>query len=99
METRDDLISVTLPPEPGSFQPTSWASNLIGFISRGISWWPVSLLLPLACVGFLQLGGLAIGGYRYSLQDLEHLVRAGVVLASELLLAAFATELLSVGWA
>src|ERR1700730_5583037 len=99
METRDDLISVTLPPEPGVYQPTSWARNLIGFIRRGISWWPVSLLLPLACVVILQGGGITIGEYRYSLQDLEHLARVGVVLASELLLAAFATELLSVGWA
>jgi sterol desaturase/sphingolipid hydroxylase (fatty acid hydroxylase superfamily) len=99
MEIRDDLISVTLPPEPGGFQPPSWALGFVRFIRRGISWWPVSLLLPLACVVLLQKGGIAIGGYRYSFQDLEHLARAGVVFASELLLAAFATEILSVGWA
>jgi sterol desaturase/sphingolipid hydroxylase (fatty acid hydroxylase superfamily) len=97
MEIRDDLISVTLPPEPGDFQPESWARNLIRSIRRGISSWPVSLLLPLACVVFLQEGGITIGGY--SFEHLVHSARLGVVLGSQLLLAVIAAELLSVGWA
>ncbi|MDQ6702254.1 MAG: sterol desaturase family protein [Pseudomonadota bacterium] len=56
------------------------------------------MLLPLACVVFLQIGGITIGGYRYSIQDLGRWARVGGLLP-ELLLAVFATELLSVGWA
>jgi sterol desaturase/sphingolipid hydroxylase (fatty acid hydroxylase superfamily) len=72
---------------------------MVGFIRCGTRWWPVSLLLPLACVVFLQEVGITIGRYRYSFQNLDHWAHVGVVLASELLLAVFATELLSVGWA
>jgi hypothetical protein len=54
LEIRDNLISVTSPPELEGPKPPSWAHNLIGFIRRWTRWGPVSLLLPLACVVFLQ---------------------------------------------